>query len=501
VHNGLKPSLKIIPVILAVLSILYAATGQHKTNLSTMPFNAQAYRVGERLTYDVSFAQFVSAAHIELFVAARGTFFGRDGIQLLGHVETTGVVNAALFAVNNDYTTYVDPGSGLPFRVEQIVREAGRTSDTASDYNPSAGTSTYDLLAAIYRVRAMPLSDGSSYVVVVHNEGDTYQAELKVEGHELVKTKVGSFNAIVVRLNVSKSSLKDYRIRVYFSDDERHLPVLMTARLPAGEVRAELAATEMGGPARPTATPRSSPNPVTPPPTVNNPTLPTNPRTELPFKVGEQLNYRIFLPKIDQPVGTALFEVKAQGRYFDRNGFWLLAQAQTTGAAGRLFSASDRINSYVDPTTLLPFRTELALVEGGRATNRTYTVDQDRGSALFEKGGRIDIPVGTHDLISLLYAIRTFELTPPKRNAISILVGNRPATLFISSLRRETIDIGGQKLPAVMLSLTTDDQQSDKFQMRAWVSDDSRRLPLRFTAVTELGLLRADLTIIPVTPQ
>src|SRR5207237_10252320 len=131
---------------------------------------------------------------------------------------------------------------------------------------------------------------------------------------------------------------------------------------------------------------------------------------------------------------------------------------------------------------------------------RTYTLDQDRGSATPEGGPRVEIPVGTHDLVSLLYAVRTFELTPGRQNAISILVNNRPMTLRITALPRETVDLAGQKIPAIQLSLTTDDPQSDKYQFRAWVSDDSRRLPLRFSAVTELGLVRAELAIIP-TPS
>jgi hypothetical protein len=68
-------------------------------------------------------------------------------------------------------------------------------------------------------------------------------------------------------------------------------------------------------------------------------------------------------------------------------------------------------------------------------------------------------------------------------------------------LKRETVQLGSQSIPAIQLSLTTDDAQSDKFQLRAWISDDKRRLPLRLTAVTQLGVVRADLAIIPVTNQ
>src|SRR5256714_1920832 len=145
----------------ALFLVLTAIEAQDKPTATIVPFNPAVYRVGERLTYDVSFAQFVSAAHIELLVAGRGRYFERDGIQLRAHVETSGVVNVALLGINNDYTTFIDATSGLPYRAQQVVREAGRTSEASSDYNQPAGTDAippklrlgefpgvYDLLSA-----------------------------------------------------------------------------------------------------------------------------------------------------------------------------------------------------------------------------------------------------------------------------------------------------------------------------------------------------------------
>jgi len=111
-------------------------------------------------------------------------------------------------------------------------------------------------------------------------------------------------------------------------------------------------------------------------------------------------------------------------------------------------------------------------------------------------------------LISLLYAIRTFDLSPPttslsqpKRNAISILAINQPRTLFVTSQKRETIELNGQKVSALLLTLTSDDGSADRLQLRLWVGDDWRHLPLRIAAVTPLGPVRADLTIKPNTPR
>jgi hypothetical protein len=174
---------------------------------------------------------------------------------------------------------------------------------------------------------------------------------------------------------------------------------------------------------------------------------------------------------------------------------------QTTGPGQTLFPVSDQISSYVDASTVLPFRTELALVEGKRRARFVVSADQGSGSALFEDGTRIEVPVGTHDLLSVFYALRSFDLTPGKRNAVSLLVNKRPRLLFITALRAATIQLGGQPIPAVELALATSDPGGDKLALRLWVSTDKRRLPLRLTAQTPLGPVRADLAIIPTVLQ
>ena len=221
----------------------------------------------------------------------------------------------------------------------------------------------------------------------------------------------------------------------------------------------------------------------------------------LPFNVGEELNYQVYLGSTPQAFASATFSVTARGRYFNRDGLLLTATAQTTNLGASVFFVNDKVSSYVDPQTLLPFRTEMNFAEGAWRSTRGYSVDQDRGAVSTDDGKRIEIPVGTHDLISLLYAIRTFDLSPLKRNAISILAINQPRTLFIHSQKRETIELNGQKVPALLLTLTSDDGSADRLQLRLWVGDDSRHLPLRIAAVTPLGPVRADLTIRANAPR
>jgi hypothetical protein len=472
--------------------------------------------VGERLTYDISFSNFLSVAHVELLVAARGNFDGREGIQLRAHVQTTGVINAALFAINNDYISYVEPETGAPFRSQQILRNPTNTTDTSRDLNQPAGSvtrdgaisGTYDLVSAIYKLRAMPLADGSVFRMNVRGENnDEYQAEIRVSAGRAIKTSVGSYGTLVAQVHVNDSRIDGYRLRIYFSDDERHIPVLLTARHRAGEIRAELAGSDFVVPPTvaaptPTPTPPIAAATPTPTPTRRNPIRTASADlSNLPFKVGEQLNYQVFLGTSPTPVGTVSFQVRGQSRYFDREGLFFSVRAQTTGVVGRVFTADDQISTYVDPRTLLPFRTEMNLREGARRLNQIVAIDQDHGAATTDKNERIEIPVGTHDYISFFYAVRTFSLGPPKRNPVSMLVENKTKTVFVTSIKREAIQLGSQHVPAIALTITSDDPQSDKFMLRAWISDDVRRLPLRLTAQTEIGPIRADLAIVPVTPQ
>ncbi|HEX8181081.1 MAG TPA: DUF3108 domain-containing protein [Pyrinomonadaceae bacterium] len=473
------------------------------------------YRVGEKLTYSVTFSTFAPAAHVELLIAGRGTYFNHEGVELRARVVTVEAVRAAIYSINNDYVAYVDPKTGLPFHTQLVKRSpdppptvtsGSLATDSeiidASTKTEDSAPATFDLLSALYFLRTQPLAPGAIYPLSVQNNGAQYQAELRMMGRETVKTPAGSFNAVVGQIRVRGDATADkYRVRVYFTDDANHTPVVVSARLPAGELRAELASLDVIEPAQPVAV-AAQPAP-TQRPTLKPRDINTEPKPliNLPFQIGEQLSFNFYLGTATQPVGIANFQVRSRGVYFSHDGILLSATLYTTEAGQRLFPVSDKIDAYVDARTLLPFRTELRVQEGRHRSQGTVSVDQERGSATASDGRPIEIPVGTYDWVSVLYALRSFDLTPPKRNAVSILINKRPRTLFITALKRETIELGGQRIPAVQLALATDEAQGDRLALRLWVSIDRRRLPLRLTATTPIGPVRADLSIIPLTRQ
>ena len=226
-NRSLKPPF-IPTLIILFLAFVFPVFAQENGGQTPVLFSPAPYRVGERLTYNVAFSNFPDAAHVEVEVMSRGMHFGREAVQLRAHVETNGVINVALFAINNDYNTYVDPATGLPFRAEESARDAIRSADSVQDFSQPAGNEaippkqrgfpgTYDFISAFYRARALPLASGAVYDLTVRGQGVDYQAELKVVGRDTIRTNVGSFPAIVTEIKVSGSPLKN--LKIYFSDD------------------------------------------------------------------------------------------------------------------------------------------------------------------------------------------------------------------------------------------------------------------------------------------
>jgi hypothetical protein len=101
VNLSLKPPF-ISTIAVLLFALIFPLIAQEKEEPAPLTLSQTPYRVGERLTYNVSWANFPDAAHVEVEVLSRGIHHGREAIQLRAHVETTGVVNVALLAINND---------------------------------------------------------------------------------------------------------------------------------------------------------------------------------------------------------------------------------------------------------------------------------------------------------------------------------------------------------------------------------------------------------------
>ena len=89
------------------------------------------------------------------------------------------------------------------------------------------------MVSGILYVASLPLQMGATYTFPLNDGGKTVTARAHVEAKEQIKTPAGTFETVRVGPEGDSGALLKGkgRIWIWYSDDERHLPVQMRAKL------------------------------------------------------------------------------------------------------------------------------------------------------------------------------------------------------------------------------------------------------------------------------
>lgn len=178
--------------------------------------------------------------------------------------DTTGVV-ALLYRVQDRFNTYFDSKSLCTYKSIKHSEEGSHRRDTVITYDYGRGKSILeernlkdgqqkrteneipgcvtDLVSGMFYVASLPLQPGSTYSFPLNDGGKTVSVRAHVEGKEQIKTPAGTFQTVrVVPEGDSGTLLKNKgKIWIWYSDDERHLPVQIQAKLFWGTATVYLA--------------------------------------------------------------------------------------------------------------------------------------------------------------------------------------------------------------------------------------------------------------------
>jgi hypothetical protein len=464
------------------------------------------FRIGERLTYTVSLGRFSNAGYAELYCVSRGRLEDKDAIELRAKFKTLDLASA-VFSIDENRTTFVSPLTGLPLYTSVVENTFGLPKEVVQSYL-TAPTPHADLLTMIYRLRQ---SGGNGSLTMQEGE-KIYSVTFQAGAPEKQKTDAGEFDTFVVSLQsdyFTERGMGD--VRVNLSSDEAKLPVLIRYRTgkekdkdkekAKGEVRAALASVQMIEPEvapqpNPVATntplPERTPRPVvTPTPYVDN--VPLVP--ELAFDLGEHLEYKIL--SAGQQVATMRLAAKER-RQFNGVDSLLLEATFADIRPGSPFSGEDFIRAYVNPETLAPRQLEMQFGGSLRAFSKVAKFDQE-GSVITVDGSRVDAPVGTHNILSLLYAARSFNLKPSRDlnnpindTRVAVFWESQPYIFTLRPSPAEVITLDGKPVAAQLVTVSTKNNALDQMNIKVWLGNDISRLPLRFT----IGSYQADLVAV-----
>ncbi|MFN0279856.1 MAG: DUF3108 domain-containing protein [Pyrinomonadaceae bacterium] len=456
--------------------------------------SSSRFRVGEKLTYNVSFGKFSNAAYAEMSVVSTGKLDGKEVVELTSRLKMLELVSAAFFQFDEDRTVYAAPETGLPLYVSKILNFGVLPKETVGNYLKEP-TLYFDLLSLVYKAREV---NGAGAFPLFENER-LYTVTFQPGKPEKIKTEAGEFDtvaSVVQSEYLTEKGITDAKIN--FATVAGHLPVLIRLKTVKGVFTASLAAVQLPKPAAektlaltPTPAAPSTPKPpTTPAPYIEN--QPLSP--ELGFALGESLDYKV----TDEGRPVATISLSAKERKLIKGVDSLLLSAVVTGIEqfnNNTFVFGDSVHAHVDPETLAPFSIEKRFAGELKNLNQTVTFDPKSGNIAFGGANNIDAPIGTHTILSLLYAMRSFNLKPSKDSKnpvndtrVAVFWEAQPYVFTLRPSNPEEITVSGEKIQAQLIAVTTGNDVLDKQGLKIWLTADSR-VPVRFS----FGSYQADL--------
>ena len=457
------------------------------------------FRVGERLSYNLSFEKFKNAGIAEFIVASRGKLGEKDAVELQSRIKTTELVSAAFYLLDESRTTYASPDTGLPLYVRKISNSDVLPKETISNFMV-VPTANFDLLTIIYQAR----HSGGIGNFPLQEDDKIYSAAFQTAGSERVKTDAGEFDTSISTVQSQFLIEKGITsLRINFTTDEARIPVLIRFKTAKGEFRAEITGIQtpriestpfLLQTPQPTASPK--PTPTRPIYTENEPLL-----SELAFKLGETLEYQVSAG--GKFLGIVTLQAKERKQFGGKDSLLLTATVTGTQPNQQILSLNDKIETQVNPNTLAPFQVSVKFSGLFSGNNQVVQFEQDRGKAILNGTNPIDIPVGTHNVLSLIYAIRSFNLRPSKdeRNPVNdtrvaVFLGSTANVFTLRPSTAEIVNLKGEKISAQLITVITGNPQIDIQGLRLWLGNDEKRLPLRLI----IGNYQADLVSEKIIP-
>ena len=360
-----------------------------RTTAQTVPAvsSSSIFRIGEKLTYSISYGKIPNAGYAETHVISRGKLSGKDAVEIRAKVKTVDLVSAAFLLFDESRTVFAAPDTGLPLYVSTNSNERAIPKETINNYLTKP-TSNYDLLTLIFRARE---AGGIGTFPLVEAE-QFYTASFQGSVSEKVKTDAGEFDTTVSTVQsdfFASAGIKE--VKINFSSDEHRVPVLIRLKTPRGEFRIALSAIVLPEPEAPTPTPTpvSSPKPTatpspTPPSYIDNVAL----SPELGFQLGESLDYR--LTNDGKPIGQLTLNARERKLFEKADSLLLTATISGIEAGTDDLRLGESATAQVDPETLAPTRLEAKFTSTLAGLRQTVTFDKRSGGISFDGKTTID---------------------------------------------------------------------------------------------------------------
>ena len=216
------------------------------------------------------------------------------------------------------------------------------------------------------------------------------------------------------------------------------------------------------------------------------------------FQSGESLTFKVYytLAGIYVGAGEATFNVKIE-RLDNKPVYHLTGDGKTYPFYDSFFKVRDKYESFIDTSTLQPYKFIRNVYEGGYKKFENVTFDQAANTAVSAEAVT-KVPNCIQDVLSSVYYARNIDFNKYKVNdkiPFSMFLDNEVYNLYVRYLGKETIKTKYGKFRSFkfkpLLIKGTIFEGGEK--MSVWVSDDANRVPLRIESPISVGSVKVDM--------
>ncbi|HEY7585859.1 MAG TPA: DUF3108 domain-containing protein [Candidatus Deferrimicrobiaceae bacterium] len=199
----------------------------------------------------------------------------------------------------------------------------------------------------------------------------------------------------------------------------------------------------------------------------------------------EVLIYRVEF--LGLTMGYARFTSKGKVLIDGREAYHLNVRAWTSDFLSVIYPINDNIEYYLDVKTLAPIRQEFTHI--GKGKDDVATFDQEKGRIVYrykdtgEIRKAVDVPPDVHDPVSAAYYFRARDLGVEERPR-HVYGGRKLYEISTRKIGQERIDTPRGPIGTIIIRpiIKRDGQPDNKGDLRMWMTDDGRRIPVRIYA-------------------
>jgi hypothetical protein len=206
----------------------------------------------------------------------------------------------------------------------------------------------------------------------------------------------------------------------------------------------------------------------------------------IPFQVGETLNYKATFSGIDAATGR--LQVLGKETINDVSTYHVRFQANSHGITNLLFPIQDEIDFWLDDKSLFPVRVKKNINEGNYHKKSVLDLLQDQGMAIIKKD-TIPIATGTQSPYSLFYYFRNKDLTGMGSHTFQTMDGRKKTNLILSVVENLNVSVPAGDFLCTKITPMRIDQKKFKNEatMSIWFSNDEHRYPVQIWLKMKFG--------------